>query len=93
MDTHNDSGMACEMILNDISHKKMVVGAKQIRKIIPTGRASFVYLAQDADPAITDPIMALCEQNQVAYAWVTSMTALGRACGIDVGAATAAAVE
>ncbi len=93
MDTHNDGGMACEVILNEISHKKMVVGAKQLRKTIPSGKVNCVYLAKNADPAITNPILALCEQNHVAYTWVMSMTDLGRACGIDVGAAAAAAVD
>lgn len=93
MDTQNDGNTACEIPLNEISHKKMIAGAKQLRKAIPSGKASRVYLAKDADPAITEPILALCEQNRIAYTWVVSMTDLGRACGIDVGAAAAAAVD
>ena len=52
-----------------------------------------VFLACNADPAITEPIAALCQQNNVDYAWVKSMTDLGHACGIEVGAAAAAAVD
>ena len=70
--------------------KKMVVGAKQIRKGLTAGRFSQVYLARNADPAITEPLEALCRQHNVKYTWVKSMLDLGRACGIEVGAAAAA---
>ena len=72
---------------------KMVVGSKQLRKALENGRAKFVYLAQNADPAITEPIVERCELNHVSYAWVRTMQELGSACGIEVGAAAAAAVE
>mgnify|MGYP003301052171 CR=1 FL=1 len=72
---------------------RTVVGAKQLRKALESGRAKFVYLAENADPAITEPILAKCELNHVSYAWVRTMQELGSACGIEVGAAAAAAVE
>lgn len=73
--------------------QKTVVGAKQIRKALNTGAAKRVYVARNADPALTEPIEALCQRNGVDYTWVRSMTELGRACGIEVGAAAAAAVD
>ena len=73
------------------SHKH-VVGTKQIRKALKSGAARRVFLARNADPAITEPIEAMCQHNNVEYAWVKSMTDLGRACGIEVGAAAAAVV-
>lgn len=73
--------------------RQFVVGAKQLRKALEKGLAREVYLAQNADPAITQPLAALCAQNRVPCTWVGSMQELGRACGIDVGAAAAAAVE
>ena len=76
-----------------INGRKTVVGAKQLRKALSSGVVSRVYLANDADPAITEPIMTLCQLHNVAYAWVRSMTDLGHACGIEVGAAAAAAVD
>ena len=80
----------------EISHltgSKTVVGAKQIRKALNAGTAKRVFVAQNADPALTEPIIALCQRESVAYAWVRSMAELGRACGIEVGAAAAAAVD
>ena len=93
MDTRNygiDAGISA---LEDLPRSKMVVGAKQLRKALTTGRAQKVFLASNADPAITEPIMALCQQNSVEYAWVRSMADLGKACGIEVGAAAAACVH
>ena len=75
-----------------ITDRKVVVGAKQLRKAMNAGNARQVYLAENADPAITEPIEAMCKENSIEYAWVKSMTELGRACGIEVGAAVATVV-
>jgi len=48
-----------------------------------------VYLAKDADASIIDRVLALAEANQVPVELVETMKVLGRACKIDVGAATA----
>ena len=79
--------------LAELAGKQVVVGAKQLRKALQSGRARFVYLAENADPAITLPLQEQCKMNSVSYAWVRTMQDLGRACGIEVGAAAAAAVE
>jgi len=93
MDTKNDCKIPYCGSLKDMENRKMVVGSKQLRKALENGRAKFVYLAENADPAITEPILAMCEVNHVSYAWVRTMQELGSACGIEVGAAAAAAVE
>ena len=80
----------CE--LAGLSRNHVVVGAKQLRKALSAGRARRVYLAKNADPVLTEHLEALCQKNSVEYAWVKSMTDLGRACGIEVGAAAAAVV-
>lgn len=76
----------------DLSRQKIVVGAKQLRKALNAGNARQVYLAENADPAVTEPLAQMCETCAVAYSWVNSMTELGRACGIEVGTAAAAIV-
>ena len=93
MDTVNDLRIPQCGNLAELAGKKVVVGAKQLRKSLQSGQACFVYLAEDADPAITGPIAALCKENMVSYAWVHSMKDLGSACGIEVGAAAAAALH
>ena len=79
--------------LENLKNQKTVVGAKQLRKAFAKGIVRWVFLAQNADPVITEPIEAQCKQNKVPYTWIASMADLGRACGIEVGAAAAAAVE
>ena len=93
MDMHNDVSMAQCGDLLEITGKKLVVGAKQLRKALASGAAEKVFLAQNADPAITEPIAAMCRENQVPFLWVRTMAELGKACGIQVGAAAAAAVD
>ena len=93
MDTKKEHQMAQEKAYLELSRKKIVVGAKQLRKALNSGLARKVYLAQNADPAITEPIEALCQLKSVEYAWVKSMTDLGHACGLEVGAAAAAAID
>ena len=69
--------------------EKRVVGVKQSRKAIREGRARRVYLAEDADPAITGPIAAECAAAGIPVEAGKTMVQLGRACGIAVGAAVA----
>lgn len=93
MDTQTNRKMAGGKALSELAGKRTVVGAKQMRKALNTGVARRVYLAVNADPAITEPLEALCQLNSVDYAWVRSMTDLGHACGIEVGAAAAAVLD
>ncbi len=79
--------------LADLIGKQLVVGAKQLRKALANGRARSVYLAHDADPAMTLPLEELCKKNGIPCVWVRSMQDLGSACCIEVGAAAAAAVD
>ena len=93
MDTQNDIRMACGEIAKEIAGFSMVVGAKQLRKSLNSGRAQKVFLAQNADPAITEPIAEMCRKHHIQITWIRSMAELGRACGIEVGAAAAAVIR
>ena len=77
----------------DFGSKQVVVGAKQLKKAILSGAARQVFLAQDADPAVTEPLEALCVRQGIPYSYVRSMADLGHACHIEVGAAAAATVD
>ena len=78
--------------LEDLASGRFVVGAKQLRKAVAAGRAKYALLAKNADPAVTEPLIALCENASVAYDLRYSMQEIGKACGIEVGAAAACAV-
>jgi large subunit ribosomal protein L7A len=77
----------------DLTKFKLVVGTKQLKKALNQGSVQQVFLASNADPAITQMLEGLCQLNQTPYVWVRSMQDLGRACGIDVGAAAAAVLH
>ncbi len=77
----------------DLGTAKRIVGAKQLKKAILAATAQRVYLAQDADPAVTEPLEALCRTYGVPFFYVPSMADLGRACHIEVGAAAAAVID
>ena len=72
---------------------KIIVGTKQLKKALLAGRAKVVFLAENADPAITEPFEALCRENNIHITWIPSMSELGRSCGIEVGAAAAAVID
>ena len=82
----------CELLAR-LPHHRVVVGSKQLRKALESGKATVVFLAENADPAITEPIEALCQLKHTSCIWVPCKADLGRACGIEVGAAAAAAVD
>lgn len=67
-------------MLEELSAKEKVSGLKQTRRAVAAGRAARVYLACDADPRLTEPLRALCEQSGVETAEQYSMAQLGRAC-------------
>ena len=69
------------------------IGTNQTTKAINRGAARVVYVAQDADRRVTEPVVQAARERGVEVIEIASMTALGRACGIAVGAATAAVLE
>lgn len=93
MDTKKDCMIPQCGSLPDMGKHKVIVGAKQLRKALQKGSARFVCLAQNADPAITEPLEEMCKATGVPFRWIDTMQELGCACGIDVGAAAAAAVD
>lgn len=70
--------------------QRLAVGSKQTLKALQAGKALVVYVAQDAEPRITDPVRRLGAEKGVPVVEVDSMAHLGRLCRIDVGAAAAA---
>ena len=77
-------------MLTELSTNPKVVGVKQVKRAVESGSAKKVFLADDADPRITQPIAELCARKGVQTETAASMRELGRACGIAVGSAVAA---
>ena len=79
-------------MLTELSVASKVVGVKQVKRCVESGRAQTVFLAGDAEARVTAPIAELCAGKGVPVETVGSMAELGKACGISVGAAVAATV-
>ena len=93
MDTIKDCKIPKCGDLPNFSREKVVVGAKQLKKALLKGTVRYVYLAENADPAITEPIEEMCGKLHIQITWVRTMAELGQKCGIEVGAAAAAVLN
>lgn len=72
-------------MLKELSTARKVVGVKQSVRALREGRAARVFLACDADPALTERVAAMCAAVPVERG--ATMAQLGAAAGISVGAA------
>ena len=77
----------------ELASQEKVIGVKQSRKAIREGRARRVFLACDADPAITDPVAESCAAAGIPTETDCTMSQLGHACSIAVGAAVVAVIS
>lgn len=81
------------MTLEMLKTANKVIGMKQVTKSIHKNLAAQVFLAADADERVLTPLKSLCAEKKVAVMEVPTMAELGEACGIEVGAAAAAALR
>ncbi|WP_442602716.1 ribosomal L7Ae/L30e/S12e/Gadd45 family protein [Paenibacillus sp. KN14-4R] len=73
--------------------EKLSIGTKQATRSVELGKAKAVFIAKDTDLRLLNKITALCQRMDVEITYVDSMKLLGKACGIDVGAAMVAIVN
>lgn len=69
------------------------IGIKQSLKAISKGEALRLYIAEDAEQHVIRQIVELAKKNNVEIVYIPTMVLLGKACSIDVGAATAVIVK
>lgn len=78
------------MQLEELSkNPKLNVGVKQTTKCLANDLAKLVFIAKDAEQHVVRHILELCETRDVEIIFIDTMKELGKACNIDVGAATA----
>ncbi len=80
-------------MLKELRSGKKVSGVKQSRRAVRDGTAQAVFLARDADPALTGPLRSICEARGVPVNEGYTMREIGQAAGIQVGAAVAALLK
>lgn len=79
------------MPLDDLAEAtNKVVGTKETTKAVQFGEAKVVFIAEDADEHVTAPLIKICEEKDIPFEKIETMKELGRAAGIEVGAAAAA---
>ena len=71
------------------SKKHFIIGAKQVKNAIKTGKAAKVYIASDCDSNISDPVRDAAEAYNVEIIYISTRKELGAMCGIDVKASCA----
>jgi large subunit ribosomal protein L7A len=79
-------------LLSQLKTAAKVVGVKQLKKALREGQAAHVFVAEDAEPRVTAPVIALAKEAGVDLTMVPTMKELGQACQIEVGAAVAGIV-
>lgn len=70
--------------------KKTVIGTKQAVKAIHGGHVVEILVARDADTRITQSAIQIALEKGVKVEFVESKIELGKACGLQVGAAVVA---
>lgn len=73
--------------------KHRAIGSKQTAKALTRDEAGTVFVARDAEERVVRDIIALSEQKGIEVVMVDTMAALGKACGIEVGAAAVAIIK
>lgn len=68
----------------------LIIGTKQTLKALDDGSVSEVIIARDAEYRVIYKVEALAKTKDIPLVYVDSMKKLGKACGIEVGAATVA---
>ena len=69
---------------------RRAVGVREARKHLERGLVERVIVARDADAPVTDDLVREAGVRGVTIDYTETMVELGRACGIQVGAAAAA---
>jgi large subunit ribosomal protein L7A len=76
-------------MLDELKKANKIIGIKQSTRAVAERNAQKVFIAKDAEERIVRPIVEACAANSIKIEYVDTMEELGKACGIQVGAATA----
>lgn len=78
---------------SDLKGQSLFIGIKQCTEAVSADTAQKAYVAQDTDLHIREPFEALCGEKGIPITYFDTKQQLGRACGIDVGAACAVVLK
>lgn len=70
--------------------KTKIIGIKQTVKALQSGIVQEVVIASDVEPRLLAKVVETANEQKIPILYVDSKKKLGKACGIEVGAATVA---
>lgn len=73
--------------------KKVIIGTNQTVKALLEGKVQELVVASDVDPKVTAKLINKALELKIPVQYVDSKKRLGNACGIEVGASTAAIIR
>lgn len=73
--------------------QNIIVGTKQTVRALKSGQVRELFVAEDADLRVKERVIHAASEVNVPVTIVDSMKKLGKACGIDVGAAAVAIIR
>ncbi|MDH7479791.1 MAG: ribosomal L7Ae/L30e/S12e/Gadd45 family protein [Syntrophomonadaceae bacterium] len=73
--------------------RRRTVGTRQTLRAVENDQAACVFLARDAEERVIRDLLQMCGTKGIEVQWVETMELLGKACGIQVGAASAAILK
>ena len=79
--------------MQDLEGPYKLIGTKQVLRAVNEGKLKKAYIAKDSDADIREKLIAACNKQGIPYEEILSMLDLGRACGIEVGAAVAGVLK
>lgn len=80
-------------MLENLEVQNKTVGIKQSTKALNQDKVKTLFVAKDADNYLIENMKQIANDKNVEVVSVDSMRELGKACGIDVGAAVAAILK
>ena len=80
-------------MLSELANRRVVTGLTQTIRAVEKGAAEEVYIAEDAETRLRLELLKVCDRGGVTVHPAGSMAELGRACGIKIGASSAAVLK
>lgn len=79
--------------MDKLANVEKVVGIKQTKNAIVSGRALRVYIASDTKDELIAELVGLCEEHKVEVVSNYNRKELAKACKVDVPSAAAAVLK
>lgn len=80
------------VLMHRLQEGSKVVGTKQTLKALEEDRVQILFVAENAKNRLVSKLIEIAEAKHVTIVYVKTMAELGKACDVEVKAATAALI-